>query len=138
MNDLYQILRKKKYDCWINGEYSGIWDIQMLKTCENYANEHNLQFSTHANPAKSKTKYMGFVRGNKDLKSIELCGNELPWVNEMKHLGTVISNDPDVMVHDIMQKRAVYINRNNELIQEFHFAHASTRIKINNSFNTSF
>ena len=42
------------------------------------------------------------------------------------------------MASDIMQKRAIYINRNNELIQEFHFAHASTLIKINNSFNTSF
>ena len=153
MNDLYQILRKKKYGCWINGEYSGILgysdDIllqspsinalkEMLKTCENYANEHNLQFSTDANPVKSKTKCMAFVRGNKDLKSIELCGNELPWVNEIKHLGTVITNDQDVMASDIMQKRAIYINRNNELIQEFHFAHASTLIKINNSFNTSF
>ena len=27
---------------------------------------------------------MGFVRGNNDLKSIELYGNELPWVNEIK------------------------------------------------------
>ena len=73
MNDLYQILRNKKYGCWINGEYSGILgysdDIllqspsinalkEMLKTCENYANEHNLQFSTDANPVKSKTKWI--------------------------------------------------------------------------------
>ena len=111
---------------------------EMLKTYENYANEHNLQFSTDANPVKSKTKCMAFVRGNKDLKSIELCGNELPWVNEIKHLGTVITNDQDVMASDIMQKRAIYINRNNELIQEFYFAHASKLIKMNNSFNTRF
>ena len=153
MNDLYQILRNKKYGWWINGEYCGILgysdDIllqspsinalkEMLKTCKFYANEHNLQFSTDANPVKNKTKCMAFVRGNKDLKSIELCGNELPWVNEIKHLGTVITNDQDVMASDIMQKREIYINRKNELIQEFHFAHASTLIKINNSFNTSF
>ena len=37
-----------------------------------------------------------------------------------------------------MQKRASYINRNNELIQEFYFAHLMSKVKINNSFNTSF
>ena len=32
----------------------------------------------------------------------------------------------------------MYINRVNELIQEFHFAHPLTKIKINNIFNTHF
>ena len=69
VNDLYQLLRKRKYGCWINGDYFGILgysdDIllqapsisalkNILMTCENFAVEHNLQFSTHPNPAKSK------------------------------------------------------------------------------------
>ena len=37
-----------------------------------------------------------------------------------------------------MEKRAQYINRVNELNQEFYFADTLTRIKINNIFNTSF
>ena len=37
-----------------------------------------------------------------------------------------------------MEKRAQYISRNNELFQEFWFAHPKTLIKINNLFNTSF
>ena len=36
-----------------------------------------------------------------------------------------------------MEKRAVFINRNNELRQEFWFAHPSTVIRTNNIFNTS-
>ena len=37
-----------------------------------------------------------------------------------------------------MQKRAAYINRNNELRQEFYYADATTKITINNCYNTSF
>ena len=37
-----------------------------------------------------------------------------------------------------MGKRALYINRVNELNQEFHYAHPLTKVKINNIFNTHF
>ena len=37
-----------------------------------------------------------------------------------------------------MQKRASYINWNNELMLEFYFVHPMLKVKINNSFNTSF
>ena len=67
-----------------------------------------------------------------------LCGNKLPWVDNIKHLGSVITNDSDKMGSDTMQKRASYINRNNELMQEFYFDHPMLKVKINNSFNTSF
>ena len=36
-----------------------------------------------------------------------------------------------------MEKRAIYINKVNELSQEFHYAHPLTLAKINNIFNTS-
>ena len=38
---------------------------------------------------------------------------------------------------DLMEKRAIFINRNNELRQEFHYAHPHTLVKTNNIFNTS-
>ena len=41
------------------------------------------------------------------------------------------------MAKDLMEKRAQFINRNNELIQEFRFAHPRTIIRTNNIFNTS-
>jgi len=42
------------------------------------------------------------------------------------------------LASDIMQKRAAYINRNNELHQEFHFAHPESMVKINGIYNSSF
>ena len=33
---------------------------------------------------------------------------------------------------DLMEKRATYINKVNELTQEFHFAHPLTKVRINN------
>ena len=80
MNDLYTILHRRRSGCWINGEYYGIIgysdDIlllaptldalkEMLLACEDYAVEHNLQFSTDPNPKKSKTKMHGVHIKNK-------------------------------------------------------------------------
>ena len=47
----------------------------------------------------------------------------------------MIHNNENVMVRDLMEKRAAYINKNNELMQEFGFAHSDTMIKINNIFS---
>ena len=66
------------------------------------------------------------------------CGNKLPWVDNIKHLGSLLTNDSDMMGSDTMLKRASYINRNNELIQEFYFAHPMSKVKINNSFKPVF
>ena len=38
---------------------------------------------------------------------------------------------------DILQKRARYIQRNNEILQEFHFANPETKLKLNNIYNMS-
>ena len=35
-------------------------------------------------------------------------------------------------------KRAKYINRNNNLMQEFHFAHPVTKFTVNKIYNTDF
>ena len=42
------------------------------------------------------------------------------------------------MKQDVMEKRAGYISKNNEIVQEFHYAHPKTLVKINNIFNSHF
>ena len=61
----------------------------MLTTCEEYAASHNLQFSTDPNPVKCKTN--GFLRKPRQLNGLLLCGNPLPWVNQIKHLGSSLT-----------------------------------------------
>ena len=64
---------------------------------------------------------------------------ELPWVNSVTYLGTTITDDPDCrMDQDILEKRAIYISRNNELMQEFYFANSKTKIWTNDVHNTCF
>ena len=153
VDDLYRQLRKEKSGCWINGNYYGILgysdDIlllaptisalkQMLKTCEKFAVQHNLQFSTNLVPAKSKCKCIAFGCSTEELPNLVLCNNKLPWVNTIKHLGTVLTNDKEILGKDVMQKRAAYVSRNNELLQEFHFAHPKSLVKINHIYNSSY
>ena len=71
MNGLFELMRKRKTGCWVEGNFLGMIGYaddnfllyptldglqEMLKTCEDYAKEHNLYFSTDPNPKKSKTK----------------------------------------------------------------------------------
>ena len=68
-----------------------------------------------------------------------LCNNDLPWVHSGKHLGTRINNTPENMLgQDIREKRAQYIQRNNELMREFSFACPRTKLRINQIFNSHF
>ena len=153
VDDLYRQLRNKKFGCWINGNYYGILgysdDIlllapsitalkKILKTCETFALHHNLQFSTNIVPAKSKCKCIAFGISSQNLPNLVLCNNKLPWVDSVKHLGTVLTNDKEILGKDVMQKRATFINRNNELQQEFHFTHPKSLIKISSIYNSSF
>ena len=110
----------------------------MVKSCEDYAINHNPEFSTNSILKKSKTKCMAFTKNDRAVGNIKLCGNELPWVNNIRHLGSIITNNANRMTQDAMQKRAAYISRNNEINQEFGFAHRSSKVKTNNIFNTSF
>ena len=154
LNDVYKLLRRRRSGCWVNGEFNGICgysdDIlllapcidalqNMLSTYKKYAQEHNLQFSTNINPIKSKTKCIPFIkRKGLVLKEMVLCNNNIPWVNSFKHLGCVLTNSSNIMSDDVMFKQAVYVNRNNELCQEFYFTDPNLKIQINNLFNTSF
>ena len=79
IDDLIKELRRKRDGCWIKHNYVGIIvyadDIvllspsidglqNMINTCTQYAEKHNLTFSTHVIPKKSKTKCVAFLRKN--------------------------------------------------------------------------
>ena len=151
VNGLFEKLRQHKTGCWINGAFVGILGYaddnfllsptleglqDMLNTCADYASEHNLTFSTNEDTKKRKTKCMAFLHKKRYLKELTLCGKKLSWVEYVKHLGNTIVNNVDDMSQDAAEKRAQYIARNNELLQEFSFAHPNTKCLINNIFNT--
>ena len=54
------------------------------------------------------------------------------------HLGNHFDNKYNGMAKDIKIKRAGYITKNCELIQEFMFAHPKTRFQTNLIFNSHF
>ena len=98
-----------------------------------------MSFSTDPDPRKSKKKCMAFMKKTRVLRNLTLADNPLPWVDSGKHLGIKISNQRDDMLsQDIREKRARYIQRNNELMQEFAFADSSTKTSINNIYNSHF
>ena len=55
-----------------------------------------------------------------------------------KHLGCKIGDKICSLNDDLMEKRAIYINKVNELTQEFYFAHPLMKVRINNIFNSHF
>ena len=67
-----------------------------------------------------------------------LCGNPLPWVSSLKHLGTKVSNTIDGCQQDLKQKNAIYIDKNCTLDQEFYFAHPTVKLKLNTIYNCHF
>ena len=50
----------------------------------------------------------------------------------------MIENKINVMKMDIISKRANYIQKSNETMQEFIFSHPKTKIEINNIFDGHF
>ena len=132
IDDLIKQLRRNSDGCWIDGKFvriavyadnivllsPSIDGLQkMVNTCSVYAKKHNLEFSTHENPKKSKTKCMAFLRSKRILRSIDLNGKALPWIKTIKHLGSTITNNLRCkMNQDTSEKRAAYIAKNNSSI----------------------
>ena len=110
----------------------------MIDICSDYAGKHNLSFSTNENPNKSKTKCTAFLK-QKELpaRKMFLEQKPLPWVTSIKHLGVTI-NDKMNIGQEIMEKRAQYIMKINELMQEFHIADPSLVARLNDIYNTHF
>ena len=153
VNSLFQRLRERKNGCWLGLHYVGMvgyadddWLLapslhalqEMLKTCEEFNREHGLIFSTDVNPNKSKTKCIAFIKKQRNLRPMYLCGNSLPWVKSGKHVGQFIDDNADGLKHDILVKRAKFIEKNNTLRQEFSFAHPYTLLQLNQAYNSDF
>ena len=151
--DLFALLKQRRAGCWVMDTYHGIFGYSddnwilapslsalqdMLQTCEEYAASHNLKFSTDPNPTKCKTKLMAFLTKPRTLPSLSLCGNPLPWVDKVKHLGNTIANVIDGCQLDLKVKSAKYIDKNNSLCQELYFAHPQSKFKINSIYNSHF
>ena len=151
---LFQLLEQRRTGCWVNNDYMGIAGYSddnllmapsldalqdMLATCEEYAVSHNLKFSTDPIPRKSKTRCLAFQRKARTPdRRMKLCDNFLPWENSGKHIGNKIITDNDITRQDVKEKRAKYIGKNNEIIQEFYFAHPKTKVRINSIWNSHF
>ena len=155
VNGLFEELSKNKSGCWVGGTFLGLLGYSddnfllapsreslqsMLAICESYAADHGLIFSTDRNPQKSKTKCLAFLQVDKDIRPVRLCGNELPWVKSCVHLGNTIVPDKgkDIRKQDIKNKRAAFINKTNNILQEFHFSHPKTKAKMIQVYNTHF
>jgi hypothetical protein len=74
---LFTLLENRGSGCWIEGDYRGIWGYSddnwalapslsslqdMIRTMEEYAESHNLRFSTDPDPRKCKTKCLAFIK----------------------------------------------------------------------------
>ena len=109
---------------------------EILKTCKENALAHNLQFSTDSDPVKCK--WMAFLKEQRELPAMFLRGNPLPWVDNLKHLGTCVTNQLNGCQLDMKQKMGKYIDKNCSINQEFSFAHPLTKISGNNIYNWHF
>ena len=155
VNGLFEELQKNKSGCWVGSTFLGMLGYSddnfllapsrealqsMLSICEKYANDHGLKFSTDPDPKKSKTRCLAFLQKERVIKPVVLCGNELPWVSSCKHLGNTIvtAMGGDIRHKDVMIKRAAFIDRNNDLLQEFSFAHPRTTAEVNKIQNSHF
>ena len=107
----------------------------MLDTCQEYAELHNLKFSTDKNAKKSKTKCMAFLKHERNLPNLMLCDNPLPWVDSLIRLGTKICKKKKGGKLDIKMKETV---RNCTINQEFCFAHPVTKLTLNRIYNCHF
>merc|ERR1719319_842968 len=95
MNGLFEKMRENRTGCWMGQHFMGITGYaddnvllsptldglqEMLETCEKYAKEYNLKFSTDPNPKKCKTKCISFLYKDRPLRKMRLCGDDLNWV----------------------------------------------------------
>ena len=103
----------------------------MLTTCEKYADDHNLEFSTDDVPARSKSKCVYFCgRLNKVNypDPLELAGRKLPWVINADHLGHTLCQTV-TMDKDCHRARSKFIMRSTEVRESLVFSHPFVTLK---------
>ena len=104
---------------------------KMLSTCEEYANVHNIVFSTDPNPNKSKMKCIYFCSNVRNVHypaPVQLNDSYLPWVMSGDHLGHTLHQSGS-METDIRIKRAQYIDKTCDIRNTFCWAEPSQIIK---------
>ena len=155
MDNLFDILKKSGSGCMVGSFYAGCFGYaddlfflcpsrgglqEMLNLAQEYVKEQNIAFSTDPEPTKSKTKGIIFTRRPLQFtpEKLQLDGNPLPWIENAKYLGNNVSSIPDGYAKDARQKRAQYIERNIEIMQEFPFAHPEVKCRLNRIYNSSF
>ena len=152
VDKLILLLRASKLGCSIGRSYLGIMvyadDIillcpsrmglqAMMNICQKFAQSNNLNFSTHVDPAKSKTKCIHFSKKNIDLAKIKLNDNALPWVESANHVGNVLERD-NSFNKDLRMKRGSFIGRIHSIAQEFYFTNPVVKMKMISIYSSSF
>ena len=155
IDDLLQRLRGLGVGCHIGDQFLGAAGFAddivllapsrgameiMLATCENFAAENNLKFSTDPNPTKSKTKciYMCGKMNNVQYPApLQLYGVDLPWVVSAVHLGHEL-HQAGTMEHDAKVRRAIFIQNSTDIREMFEFAHPAQVLQAVNVYACHF
>ena len=112
----------------------------MLETCEEYALEFNVRFSTNEDVNLSKCKALYVTGSRKAVKTPEpliLDGKPLPWVSRCEHLGHILSSS-GTMEDDARRARASFIDAAVKLRECFSFAHPEEIIFATEKYASSF
>ena len=110
-----------------------------MSICQDYADRHNLVFSTAPNPAKSKTKCLLFQLHNREMPPVRILlnGQPLPWVPHAAHLGHEFHTS-GLQELDCNMRRAAYIGESVELLNVFEFAHPLQKLASLQTYTCSF
>ena len=155
IDDLFSLLRSSELGCHLNGIFFGCFGYaddlfllsasryglqSMVNVCANFAAKQNLKFITNPIASKSKTKCIIFsskLNDRKDVLYVKLNGNDLSWVEEVKHLGNILESS-NSMKRDLAIKKGRFIGKVNSLAQEFHYVTPDNFMKILNIYGVSF
>ena len=139
LDDLLRKLRLMGLGCHIKGYWVGASayadDIilmapsrdvlqRMLFICEEFAANHNLEFSTDPVASKSKSKcilFCGRLGKVSYPAPVKLCGQDLPWVVTADHLGHTLGQMTN-MEDDCKRARAKFIAKSSEVRDQLRFA----------------
>ena len=131
VDELLNRLKQNGCGCWIGHHYAASLcyadDLtllsptvhglqQMLQVCEEYAKDYGMFF----NPVKSVCTMFTKKRIN-SFPSVYLCGDKLSWVQQVKHLGSILSGSlsegPEIAL-----KRGDLVGRTNVVVSTLHKA----------------